>query len=139
MVAAAVGSSAGTRIAYLDLGNGDDRTSAYVLYEGTGLARVVLLNMMEWLSTSVTPRPNSTFTVNVPNSVKGATVERLTAAGADALSGITFAGVSYDYDLAEGKPVVVDEAATKETLKVTTNGVLSVVLQDSEAVILQLF
>ena len=138
MVAATVGSVPGTRIAYLDLGNSDDRTSAYVLYEGPRLARVVLLNMIEWRSDSGTPRPNSTFTVNVPNGVWGANVERLTAAGAEVLTGITLGGVSYDYGLADGKPVVVDAEASLEILK-AENGMLSVVLRDSEGVILHLF
>jgi hypothetical protein len=94
--------------------------------------------MIEYLSDSATPKPNSTFTSSVPTWVKEATVERLTAAGADVVSSINFTEVSYDYNLAEGKPGIVDEAATKEMAK-AENGVLSVVLQDSEGVILHHF
>ena len=136
MAAAAVGKAPNIGIAYLDLGNADERTSAYVLYEGSQLKRVVLLNMIEYRSDSGIPRPNSTFTITVPHGVKEARVERLTAPGAEVLSGITFGGVSYDYVLNQGKPVIVDTAATKEKLKITKPGTLSIVLKDSEGAIL---
>jgi hypothetical protein len=138
-VSAAVGSSTNSHIAYLDLGNDDSRTSAYVIYEGSRLVRLVILNMIEFQSSSTTLRPSSPFSVTVPRSVRGAKVERLTAAGADVLSGVTLAGVSYDHALAEGKPVVVNVTATKEQVKVSKNGLLSVTLQNSEGVILSLF
>ncbi|KAG0645276.1 Beta-glucuronidase [Hyphodiscus hymeniophilus] len=138
MVASAVGLLPDRSIAYLDLGNNDERTSAYTIYSGSNLVRVVILNMVEYLSTSSTARPTSTFSVNVPKSVKGALVERLTAAGADALSGITIGGLSYDYSRAEGKPVLVNAKAALEEVSVK-NGVLSVTLQASEGAVLHLF
>jgi hypothetical protein len=138
MVAATVGLLPDRSIAYLDLGNGDERTSAYTIYSGSNLVRVVILNMIEYLSTSSTARPKSTFSLSVPAGVKGALVERLTAPGADALSGVTFGGFSYDYSRAEGKPVLVDATAALEEVS-AKNGVLSVTLQDSEGVVLHLF
>jgi hypothetical protein len=136
MAAAAVGKDPNTSISYFDLGNSDERTSAYVLYEGSQVRRFVLLNMIEYRSDSGTPRANSTFTISVPLGVKGARIERLTAPGAEVLSGITFGGLSYDYGLNLGKPVVADAAATKERAKVTKSGTISITLQDSEGAIL---
>jgi hypothetical protein len=138
MVAAAVGPAPRSTIAYLDLGNGDARVSAYGVYEGGVLKRVVVLNMREWRSDSGTPRTSSTFSPNVAKEVKGARVERLRAPGAEVLSGVTFGGVSYDYGLNGGKPVVVDADAAKEVVLVK-KGVLSVVLEDSEGVVMHLF
>lgn len=138
MVASAVGLGAGTRIAWLDLENGDERTSAYVVYEGMSLKRVVVLNMVEWRSDSGVPRSNSTFTFDVPQGIAGARVERLTAPGAEVLEGITLGGVSYDYYPAEGKPVVVNSDAANE-MEFVEKGMLSVVLQDTECVILHIF
>jgi hypothetical protein len=138
MVSAAVGSGVGTKIAWLDLEDGDDTTSAYAVYEGMSLRRLVVLNMVEWRSDSGTMRPNSTFAFNVPRDVVGARVERLTAPGAEVLSGITLGGVSYDYSPAEGKPVLVNSAAANE-IAFVEEGILGVVLQDTEGVILHLF
>ena len=136
MAAAAVGKASNTSIAYLDLGNADERTSAYALYEGSQLRRVVLLNMIEYRSDSGTERPNCTFTFIVPRGVNEARVERLRAPGAEVLSGITFGGVSYDYVRNYGKPVVVDAAGKKEKVKVSKRETLSITLQNSEGAIL---
>ena len=138
MVAAAVGAAPHSTIAYIDMGSVDGTVSGYGVYENGQLRRVVVLNMKEWRSDSGTARPSSSFSVNVPRGVQGAKVERLTAPGAEVLSGVTFGGVSYDYDLKEGKPVVVDAGAAKEAV-VGKKGVLSVVLNDSEGVVLHLY
>lgn len=139
MVAAAVGSAPETSIAYLDIANGDDRISAYVLYQGQKLARVVILNMVEYTSISAEPRPITMFTITVPNGVRGAKVERLAAAGADVKTNITLGGVSYDYELAKGKAVTVNATAAQEEVKVTSPNALKVSLQDTEGVVLHLF
>ena len=139
MVAAAVGSAPDTSIAYLDVGDGDSTVSGYVLYEGDQLARVVVLNMLEYTSTSGSARSSETFTINVPTSVRGAKVERLTAAGADVKTNITLGGVSYDYGLANGKPVTVNKKAAAEQVKVSSPGSLKVTVQATEGVVLHLF
>lgn len=138
LVAAAVGLGFQTSISYLDLGNGDDRNSAYVVYQEERLARVVVLDMVEWRSDSGTTRGNSTFAFDVPKGIVGARVERLTAPGAEVIEGITFGGVSYDYELGGGKGVVVNEEATREVVWVQ-RGALSVVMSDTEGVVLHLF
>lgn len=137
VVAAAVGSSSSTTISWLDLGSDDGTLSAYELYDDGELARIVILNMIEYKTGSGT-RPSQSFTLTVPSSVTEASVERLTAAGADVKTDITFGGVSYDYDLGQGKPVVVNQTAAQETVKASTPGTLKVTLQASEGVVLHL-
>jgi hypothetical protein len=135
MAAAAVGKAPNTIIACLDIENADERTSAYAIYEGSQVKRVILLNMIEYRSDSGIPRPSNTFTMKLPQRVKEVRIERLTAPGAEALSGITFGGVSYDYMLSKGKSIAVDGAAAKEKAKVTKSGTLSIILQISEGAV----
>lgn len=137
LVAAAVGSSGNTSITYLDLGSNDGTLSGYQLYDDGSLARIVVLNMVEYTSKSGS-RPNKTFTLTVPTSVTQAKVERLTAAGADVKSNITFGGVSYDYDQAEGQPVTVNAIAAAEKVTVSAPGSLKVTLKASEGAVLHL-
>ena len=137
MVAAAVGSAANTSIAYLELGSDDGTLSAYRLYEDGELARIVVLNLVEYTTGSGT-RPTKAVKLTVPTCVTEARVERLTAAGADVKTNITLGGVSYDYGLDEGKPVIVNETASQEVVKVSTPGTLTVSLQDTEGVVLHL-
>lgn len=143
MVNAAIGSAPGTVIAPLELQTiNDDRVSAYVLYDhgGKTLPRVVILNMREWISTAVGTRPALNVTLAVPAGANGARVERLAAAGANVTTGITYAGTSYDYDLAQGQPTVVDEAASRETVLVDSSAkTISVDIPDSQGVVLHLF
>ena len=143
MVNAAISDAPGTVIAALELQNNEDpRVSAYILHDSgrEQLSRVVILNMREWNSTAVGTRPLLTFTLAVPAGVHGARIERLSAAGADVTTGITYAGTSYDYNLRQGKPVVVDEAAATE--KVTVNrhtSSLIVEIHDTVGVVVHLF
>ena len=62
-------------------------------------------------------------------------VHWLKANGSDALNGVTWDGMSYNWDLAEGKPVRLHNITTGEIAKVK-KGVLSVAVLDSEAVLL---
>lgn len=135
LVAGAVGSDDGAEIVYFDLGDNDDHTSAYVVYVGQQPARMVILNMNEYTSNSGS-RGSQMFSFSVPSGIKGAGVERLTAAGADVITGVTLAGVSYDYGLSQGQPVVVNQTATTESVTTGNDGTLSVVLQDTEGVLL---
>jgi hypothetical protein len=143
MVNAAIGDAPGTVIASLELqDNEDPLISAYILHNSDRrqLSRVVILNMHEWDSTTAGARPLLTFALTVPAGVRGAHIERLSAAGADVTTGVTYAGMSYDYDLRQGKPVVVDEAATTEKVMVERHtSTLIVDIQDTEGVVLHLF
>ncbi|KAL6894855.1 hypothetical protein GGI43DRAFT_424697 [Trichoderma evansii] len=113
MVSKFIGSNPNTRISNIDLNS--DFYSAYAAYEDGQLARVVLLNLHEWNPPSnsqaeaeAEAAPSTTFTLGTGRGgIKYATVELMTAPGALSETNITVAGISYDYDLAEGKPVRV--------------------------------
>ena len=138
MAAAAVGNAGNTKIVHLELGDGET-ASGYALYDGNRLARAVVLNMLEWRSDSTSSRPNATFALQVPRGIRFAKVQRLSAAGANVTSNVTLGGVSYDYDRAQGKPVVVDKAAQNERIYVAKNGSLSIPLPATEGALLYLF
>jgi hypothetical protein len=65
-------------------------------------------------------------------------VQRLMANGSNAITGITYDGVSYNYELDEGRPVKQENVTTGEVLKVGAGGVLEVDVPWSSAVILHL-
>lgn len=122
----------------------EDTESAYAAYMGGKLTRIVVVNLNEYNYTingtgpglNPIPRPSTTYSFEVGN-FHGAVVRRLTANGSDAITGITFDAVSYNWDLDMGKPVVLDNVTRGETA-VLKNGVVSVDLLDSSAVILDL-
>lgn len=62
-------------------------------------------------------------------------VQRLLANGSDAITGITFDGWSYNWDLDHGKPVRLHNVTVGETVKVK-GGQVSVDVPDSSAVML---
>ena len=114
MVSKFIGSSDSTQISNIDLHS--DYYSAYAAYEDSKLARVILLNLYEWNPPNTTgyndngtdpTRPRTEFTLSALAGYKYATVELMTAPGAGWTRNITVAGMSYDYELAEGRPVSV--------------------------------
>ncbi|OQE04651.1 hypothetical protein PENVUL_c031G10233 [Penicillium vulpinum] len=132
MVASAIGSSNDTRIANIPLKS--DTESAYAIYNGDKPAKLVVLNLQAFNHTG-NPRPGKTYSFQVPSEVTGAKVERLTAPGSDSLDDITFAGVSYDYDLQEGNPVIINAQDERADFQ---DGVVTVNVPDSSAVLLTL-
>lgn len=136
MVAKALGRSKNMRVRNLALGG--DTEAAYALFDGGKLAMLVVLNMQAFNSTTMEGgRPSREYRFRVPGATAGAgsraKVERLMAAGSDVEEGVTFGGVSYDYNLQQGKPVVVGD--TEETLDVE-DGVVAIDVPDSSAVLL---
>ncbi|KAM0448772.1 hypothetical protein ACHAO4_008244 [Trichoderma viride] len=140
MVSKFIGSNPNTRISNIDLNS--DFYSAYAAYEDGRLARVVLLNLYEWNPPSsqaeaeAEAAPSTTFTLSTGRGgIKYATVEVMTAPGALSETNITVAGISYDYDLAEGKPVRVAKQYAS-VLRPDDKGEVSVPVRDSQAVLL---
>lgn len=133
MVASALGRSKETRVVNIPLN--EDTESAYAVYDSDKLAKLVVLNMQSFNHTTGGTRSSSSYSFQVPGEFASAKVERLTALGSDVLDGITFGGVSYDYVLNKGQPVVV--GPQNETLALQ-DGVLNVTLPDSSAVLLTL-
>jgi hypothetical protein len=140
-VAKFLGSSPTTQINNVDLNS--EYYSAYAAYESGKLCRVAVLNLLTWdppnstdtgSSGGASGRPSTTFDLGSLPGYKSATVELFTAPGATSNTSITVAGVSYDYELAQGKAVRVgkDIAAT---LYPDADGSFSVDVEASQAVI----
>ncbi|KAK3355663.1 hypothetical protein B0H65DRAFT_54548 [Neurospora tetraspora] len=99
--------------------------SAYAAYHSTTLTRLIFLNLQSYNTTasgeglvplppsSLTPRPTVTFNFTLPAAYllkdggkeKQVVVKRLMANGSDAITGITWDGWSYNWELDEGRPV----------------------------------
>ncbi|KAJ5370389.1 uncharacterized protein N7496_006481 [Penicillium cataractarum] len=133
MVASAIGDAKDARIVNIPLA--EDTEAAYGIYQGEGLSKLVVLNLQAYNQTASRSRPSREYEFKVPNHVKKAKIERLSAPGSDSVESVTFGGVSFDYDLLEGRPVVVEE---KEDVATIGRGVLRISVADSSAVLLTL-
>ena len=129
-------------VANIDLGD-TTYESAYAAYVDGRLERVALVQMRAWNYTDAAgeeKRPKETFELQLPEDagVKEVQVQRLSANGSDAVTGVTFAGVSYAYELDEGRPVKMDNVTAGGTVQVGEDGVVKVDVRWSEAVVLQM-
>ena len=124
-----------------------DTESAYLAYEDGRLARLLVVNMQQYnytlsgtASGPLNPqaRPNVTYTFNLGTGLAGssARIQRLLANGSDAITGISWDGYSYNYELKNGEPVVLGNVTTGERAGVLGNGSVSVTLPWSSAAIL---
>ncbi|TRX94180.1 hypothetical protein FHL15_004948 [Xylaria flabelliformis] len=146
------------RIAHLDLssnsegGNSSDsavgvQDAAYGAYVDNALTRIMVINMRAYNYTlngtgnldtkNPTPRKTRTYSFGVNGFPNGreALVRRLYANGSDAITGITWDGLSYNYELDLGKPVRLRNVTAGERVRVK-NGVVEVRVPDSQAVVL---
>jgi hypothetical protein len=131
-----------TQVAGLQLQ--DEKEAAYAAYVGGRLKRVLVVNLREWNYTvngtsdvlNPVPRPTQNYTFSVPDGYSDMVgVQRLFANGSDAISGISWDGWSYNFELDEGRPVRLGNVTVGETVEVE-NGTLTVGVEDSTAVIL---
>lgn len=111
------------------------------------LARIIVINMHSYNTTiggegldpvpNPAPRPSRkyTFAVNDVHSRGPVEVQRLLANGSDAITGITFDGWSYNWELDEGRPVRLHNVTVGETARVR-GGKVEVEVPDSSAVLL---
>jgi hypothetical protein len=111
------------------------------------LARLMVINMHGYNTTvdgsGLDPLPtppvrtlrNFRFDVEGVRDGVSATVHRLMANGSDAITGITWDGWSYNYDLNEGKGVKLGNVTVGEKV-VVRGGQVAVDVADSSAVIL---
>ncbi|KAI0204624.1 glycoside hydrolase family 79 protein [Astrocystis sublimbata] len=141
------------RIAHLDLRRSGAETdvgvrdAAYGAYVDDALMRIMVINMRAYnytlngtgdLSTpNPSPRDVRVYTFGVDGFADGreALVRRLYANGSDAITGITWDGVSYNHELDLGKPVRLQNVTTGERVTVK-NGSVEVAVSDSQAVVL---
>lgn len=134
MVATALGRSENMRISNIPLSTHTD--AAYALFDNTKLSKLVVLNMKAFNSTSgADSRSSQEYKFKVPEHLRSAKVQRLIAPGSDVEKDVTFGGVSYDYELEKGNAVVVDDMEESVGIE---DGVLSITLPDSSAVLLTL-
>lgn len=133
MVANAIGNSDNIRIVNIPLV--EDTESAYAIYDGKRLSKLVVTNLRAFNQTTTGTRPHRAYSFHVPVRYRSAKVERLIGPGSDALVDITFGGISYDYALRRGLPVPVH--GLEEVARVR-DGVLAVEVPDSSAVLLSL-
>ncbi|KAJ5419531.1 uncharacterized protein N7487_003081 [Penicillium crustosum] len=131
MVASAIGKSKNTRIVNIPLS--EDNESAYAIYNEDQLSKLVVTNLRAFNQTT-SDRPHRKYEFHVPAQHKIARIERLIGPGSDALDNITFGGISYDHALNGGKPV---QQHTNEETRIK-NGLLTIVVPDSSAVLLTL-
>ncbi|KAI1490479.1 hypothetical protein F5X96DRAFT_546412 [Biscogniauxia mediterranea] len=143
-VADFLGASGRTRVAQLDLGSGVANVAAYAAYDADSgaPARIAVANLNYWNRTSSSEsRANVTVGFALPDGVVGAasgvTVDRLGSpdgAGADA-STITYAGSQWTY--ASGGAEVKGVRNDSEVVPVSEDGVVSVTVASSEAVLIR--
>ncbi|KXT08567.1 hypothetical protein AC579_8314 [Pseudocercospora musae] len=140
-VAAFLGKSEETRIINLPLMNSDHREAAYAAYIHGSLDRIMIINLMAYnYSDDHGPRPSEEYKFQLSEELKGKEmrVQRLMANGSDAISGITFDGYSYDFELDEGRPVLLKNVTRGEKVVVdAVEVVVRVEVPWSSAVILR--
>jgi hypothetical protein len=145
-VAAMLGNLVMNEVQVVNLPLENAEESAYAAYVDGKLKRVAVVNMREYNYTvngtsdvvSTVPRPTQNYTFAVPEDCGGewVGVKRLYANGSDAITGITWDGWSYNWDLENGKPVKLHNVTTGEQLQVI-GGIVTVGVLDSTAAILE--
>ncbi|KAK3341468.1 glycoside hydrolase superfamily [Lasiosphaeria hispida] len=127
--------------------------AAYAAFtrDGTTLARLIVLNMHGHNTTvggaGLVPLPstpargavNYTFAIagtEPPGRGMVVSIQRLWANGSDAITGITWDGWSYNYELDEGRPVRLSNVTVGETTVIDADGGVTVTVPHSSAVVL---
>lgn len=134
--------SSRVQISHLD--SSTEFSSQYAAYVDNALARLLVVDLHTYNTTDnnyTTPfaRPVETYSFKLPSACKGeAQVQRLIANGSDAVSGITWDGHSYNFELDEGKPVRMSNVTRGENVKMDGNDMMKVEVPWSSAAILSL-
>ena len=119
-----------------------EREAAYAAYVNGTLTRVMVINMEAYNYTdgaSNSTRPQRLYSFSAPTScAPGGFLNRLIANGSDAISGITFGGYSYNYELDEGRPVFLGNASRSEVVYVGEDGIFNVQVPVSSAAMINL-
>jgi hypothetical protein len=143
-VAATMGNLVQNNVSIANLPLQNTYEAAYAAYVNSNLARVAIINMREYNYTingtssipNPVPRPLLSYSFAVPADYGDRVrVQRLRANGSDAITGITWDGYSYNYELNQGKPVRLTNVTTGEIVYVK-NGVVHVTVPDSSVAVL---
>lgn len=146
MVATMLGNLRRGNVSIADLELDSIYDSAYAAYVNGQLLRLAVIQMREYNYTenSAGSRPNETFQFQLPTNshVRRISVQRLMANGSDAITGITFDGRSYNYELNQGLPVLLDnvtDTSRTELLGIGSDGILSIDVPWSSAAIINFY
>lgn len=161
-VAAFLGNTLTTPVQIANVPLPNDAEAAYTAYSvGVGeqqqqLLRAIVINMNSYNTTldgtglgdapdPLPPRAACVYTFDVsalssslPAGSRVA-VQRLSANGSDAVTGITWDGWSYNWELDEGRPVRLANATVGEYVTVADNGTVAVSVPDASVAMLSFF
>ncbi|KAL2012885.1 hypothetical protein VTN00DRAFT_410 [Thermoascus crustaceus] len=130
----------GDNVRVLNLPLPEETSAAYAAYVSDKLARIAVINLVEYNYTEMDPtaeRPSARYAFQVPlTTTEPLSVQRLLANGSNAITGITWDGWSYNYELDGGKPVRLDNVTVGETVSPNKEGVVVIEVPYSSAVIL---
>lgn len=130
-----------------------DAEAAYAAYSASSnqLLRAIVINMNTYnttlggtglgLAPNITQRVAREYTFDVGGGGSlqpgdRVAVQRLSANGSDAISGISWDGWSFNYELARGRPVRLSNVTTGEYVTVGANGTVVVSVPDASAAVL---
>jgi len=115
--------------------------AAYAAYSDSTIKRIAVINMQEYNYTSSvsSTHPTKDYTFSLPGfEAKTVGVRRLIANGSNAITGVTWDGYSYNYELNVGKPVRLNNVTIGETVKVGSDGKVTVKVPLSSVAVLDL-
>lgn len=146
-VAAFIGDVKASPPSVVNIPMANELEAGYASYVDGKLSKIIIINMMAYNATDYNeefvndfPRPVAEYSLDVGMVVAGKTacLQRLNANGSDAITGVTFDGYSYNFELDEGKPVLLQNVTRGEQVKVDGKGLVSVSVPWSSAVILEM-
>lgn len=141
-VAASLGDLTASQVRVKEVPLKSEQEAAYAAYNDEVLKRLTVVNMRQYNYTTngtVAPRPVDRYVFSLPRECEGkAIVQRLLANGSDATTGVTFNGLSYNYELDLGRPVVQTNVTRDEEVDVGWDGRLCVEVPWSSAAVVQL-
>jgi Glycosyl hydrolase family 79 C-terminal beta domain len=96
----------------------------YAAYVGGRLERIAAIQLHAYNYTGAAwPRPGEKFTFKLPQGcgAEAVSLQRLMANGCDAITGITFDGYSYNYELEQRKSMPLRNVTRGDELQVTVD------------------
>jgi hypothetical protein len=137
MVAAMLRGKTDSSVQVVNLPMSSEFDSAYAAYVDGSLARLAVINMQEFNYTTAEPRPSAKYRFQLPEvSARSLSLQRLMANGSDAITGLSWDGWSYNYELKGGAPVRLNNVTIGETVSVDSKGEVELDLPLSSAAIL---
>ncbi|RJE21915.1 hypothetical protein PHISCL_05760 [Aspergillus sclerotialis] len=139
MVAAMLKGADDVRVATIPLPG--DTEAAYAAFVDGQVARLAVINMKEYNYSTSDPdarRPATKYSFRLPNvdAQRKLSVQRLMANGSNSITGITWDGWSYNYNLKKGAPVRLHNVTVGETVPVHRQGWVEIEVPDSSGAIL---